>query len=120
MEDRVRVLEQEFEKSLQRAIELKVQMDLEKGVVSKTKVPHYSVIENSAHEVGRELSRRVQQQHMNALAARKMGAAKCPKCGDRCDLAADQRQVTALDGTFPLLELQGYCSACRRAFFPST
>ena len=119
MDDRVQLLEQDFQKSLQRTIELKVQLDLEKGVVPKVGVPHDNVIEDAAHAVGQEVSRRVQQQHMNELAARRMGSAKCPKCGERCELEGEKRELTSRDGAVGVQELKGYCSACRRAFFPS-
>ena len=52
-------------KKLNELIALRVQLDLARGTVPVAKVPHDLVIENSAHQVGRMVSRRVQQADMN-------------------------------------------------------
>lgn len=52
--ERLRV---ELRELLQRTIEVRVALDLAEGRVPAVAVPHYSLIEAAAHEVGREVSR---------------------------------------------------------------
>ena len=82
-------------------------------------VPHYSVIELHAHEVGRQLSRQIQQQQMNEVAAAAT-VAPCPTCGRRYELHGKFREVASIDGELTLQENASYCSKCRRSFFPAT
>ena len=58
MDDQTELLRDELSEILRRAAELKVALDRANGTVRG--VPHYSVIEEAAEEIGRELSRRVQ------------------------------------------------------------
>jgi hypothetical protein len=81
-------------------------------------VPHYSVIEGRAHELGQQLSRRIQAQHMGDLAAHAPPSAKCPECGTRCDTSRKQRPVRSVDGTLTVDEPVAHCPECRRGFFP--
>ena len=81
-------------------------------------VPHYSVIEGRAHELGKQLSREVQQRQMSELAASQATTAKCPGCGAVVGLEARQRDVKSVDGDAALQELVGHCRRCRRDFFP--
>lgn len=113
------VLEAEYQKSLSRAAELKVQLDRARGIASGRVVPHYSVIEDAAHEAGMAFSRELQERHMRELAASHVGSAKCPKCGERCPVNTSSRAVTSGDGAVQLSEAKAYCSSCRRSFFPS-
>lgn len=113
-------LRTEFELALKRVTELKVELDQAEGRLPKTEIPHYSVIENAAHEVGQLLSRMVQQKMLNELVAAQPPSAKCPTCGSRCSLAGRQRKVLSGDGRVELQELVGHCPACRRDFFPLT
>ena len=112
-------LQAEYEKSLSRAAELKVQLDRAAGIASGKVVPHYSVIEDAAHEAGQQFSRQLQERHMRELSAAHVGTAKCPKCGERCAVDAVPRSVTSGDGPVKLAEAKAHCSTCRRAFFPS-
>ena len=112
-------LQAEYEKSLARAAELKVELDRARGIASGKVVPHYSVIEDAAHEAGMAFSRQLQERHMRELTASHVGTAKCPECGERCAVDAASRKVTSGDGPVQLAEAKAYCSACRRAFFPS-
>lgn len=118
MDDRCEQLQAEFQESSRRTAELKVELDLAEGKVPREGVPHYNLIEDAAHEVGQMVSRMAQQIHMNLLAARQVSAARCPACGDRCDLVPKKRTVTSGDGAVELQELKGYCRSCRRDFFP--
>ena len=113
-------LRTEFESSLRRTTELKVQLDQAEGRLSKTVIPHYSVIENAAHEVGQLLSRMVQQKMLNELVAAQSPSAKCPTCKTRCSLETRQRNMLSADGRVDLQELVGHCPVCRRDFFPLT
>ena len=111
-------LRMEFESALKRTTDLKVELDQVEGRLSRTGVPHYSLIENAAHEVGQLLSRMVQQQMLNEVVAAQPSVAKCPGCGTRCSLEPTQRKVLSGDGRVELQELVGHCPACRRDFFP--
>lgn len=82
-------------------------------------VPHYSVIEARAHQLGRQLSCEIQARQMNELAAEHRPLEPCPECGTRCALEPEKRRIVSIDGTVDLQELKGYCSCCRRHFFPS-
>jgi hypothetical protein len=113
-------LRTEFEWAMKRATQLKVELDQAEGRLSKTEIPHYSVIEDAAHEVGQMLSRMVQEKMLHELVAAQSTFAKCPGCGTRCSLDPRQREVLSGDGRVQLQELVGSCPACRRDFFPLT
>jgi len=117
MEDRVRVLKQKMDRLLKEAAEVSVELDRSDGTISG--VPHYSVIEARAHELGQQLSREVQQRQMAETVALQIPKAACPTCGTRCELIAKKREVTSIDGPLELQELEGRCPFCRRAFFPA-
>lgn len=110
-------LRERLERLLQEAAEVEVEVSRADGTICG--VPHYSVIENRAHELGRQLSRQCQQRHMNELAASAEMTAPCPECRTRCELTPRKRPVTTVDGDTELQELVGYCPCCRRAFFPT-
>jgi DNA polymerase II large subunit len=118
MDDGTNPLREKLAKCLREAAEAKVALDRAEGRIKG--VPHYSVIEDAAHEVGQELSRFVQQMHFNELVAAQPLSGKCPKCGSRHSLELRKRTVTSGDGPVELRELAGDCPCCRRAFFPST
>jgi hypothetical protein len=111
-------LRTEFEAAMKRAAELKVGLDQAEGRLPKTGVPHYSLIEDAAHEVGQLLSRMVQQIMLNEVVAVHPTVSKCPGCGTRCSLEPRRRSVLTGDGPAGLQELVGHCPACRRDFFP--
>lgn len=117
MDDRNSALREKAAKLLHEAAEAKVALDRAEGKIKG--VPHYSVIENTAHEVGREISRMVQQMHMTELVANQPLSGKCPQCGGRHALKVKKRRVTSSDGPVELTELVGDCTCCRRSFFPS-
>lgn len=101
---------------LKEAAEVSVALDRANGTIQG--VPHYSVIEGRAHELGRQLSRQIQERQMAEIVAAQLTKGTCPGCGRRRDLIAMKRAVTSVDGTVTSQELQGYCTSCRKAFFP--
>jgi hypothetical protein len=119
MDGDVAALRAELELAMGRVTQLKVALDRAEGKVPQRKVPHYSVIENAAHEVGQELSRRVQERMLNEVVAEQPSVAKCPACGMRCSLTTKRRTVLSGDGRISLQEQVGHCPVCRRDFFPA-
>jgi DNA repair exonuclease SbcCD ATPase subunit len=111
---RVDRLRNKLAEAIRNVAELEVELSRGEGAIQG--VPHYSVIERRAHELGRLLSRQVQQLQMNELAA-STRTAKCPICGKFRELSTRTRQVTTVDGQTNLQELVGEC--CRKLFFPS-
>jgi hypothetical protein len=118
MDDPMAVLREEFSKSLRKAAELKVALDRADGKIRG--VPHYSVIEETAHELGREVSRLVQTLHLAEVVAEFPPTARCPACDSQCQLKPRKRPVLSGDGRVELQELVGHCRSCRRDFFPAT
>lgn len=118
MDDRQVVLRKKLEELLQEVAEVEVELSRADGAI--VGIPHYSVIESRAHELGRQLSREVQQRQMGETAARASTRGKCPTCGTLCELQAKKRSMKSIDGTFPIQELKGHCPSCRRDFFPSS
>jgi hypothetical protein len=117
MDDQNTLLREELAKVLRNAAELKVRLDRSEGKIRG--VPHYSVIEETAHELGREVSRMVQAMHLNEVVADCPQFARCPQCETRCQLKPKKRSVLSSDGQLELQELVGDCPCCRRAFFPA-
>lgn len=117
MDGKTTELKARLEKLLKEAAEVSVALDRADGTIQG--VPHYSVIELRAHELGRQLSRRIQEQHMGEITAFQVPKAPCPKCGMRCEVFPRKRPVTSIDGPIELQELEGRCPFCRKAFFPS-
>jgi hypothetical protein len=117
MDDRQAVLKEKLDRLLREAAEVEVELSRAEGAI--VGVPHYSVIESRAHELGRRLSRQVQQRQMGEAAARAAPRAKCPACGTVCGLQGNQREIASIDGAVPIQELKGHCPSCKRDFFPS-
>jgi hypothetical protein len=118
MEDITDRLRKKLAQTLREAAATKVALDRAEGKIKG--VPHYSVIEDTAHELGCEVSRLVQQMHITELVANQPLSGNCPKCGGQHSLELKKRKVTSGDGRVELMELAGDCPSCRRAFFPST
>jgi hypothetical protein len=116
MDGATAALKEKLNRLLKEAAQVSVALDRADGAI--TGVRHYSVIEARAHELGQRLSREIQAQQMGELVAGRMATAPCPKCRARCELNPKQRSVTSIDGPVQIQELEGYCPACRRAFFP--
>jgi hypothetical protein len=118
MEARTARLKDRLERLLREAANVEVELSRADGTIRG--VPHYSVIEGWAHELGKQLSRKVQRQQLNELAAAHQETAACPTCKTRCPLTTRKRPVKTVDGDTELQELEGYCNRCRRSFFPSS
>ena len=116
MDDHIQTLLEKRQHHIQQAALLAVEIDRANGTVFG--IPHYSVIEQSAHDTGRQLSIEIQRAHANELVAGHAPKGKCPDCQTTCKLQPDTRPVTSIDGEFQLQELKGHCPACRRDFFP--
>lgn len=111
---RVERLRNKLEEAIRNVARLEVELSRADGTIRG--VPHYSVIERRAHELGRVVSRQVQQLQMNELATTAT-TAKCPVCGKWRKLSTKTRRVMTVDGQADLLEPVGKC--CRKFFFPS-
>ena len=114
--ERTSGLKERLERLLREAAEVEVELSRADGTIRG--VPHYSIIEGRAHELGKRRSREVQQRQMSELAASQAGTAKCPGCGAVVRLESRRRDVKSVDGDTALQELAGECRHCRRHFFP--
>lgn len=117
MDGKTAALREKLERLLTEAAEVSVALDRADGTIAG--VPHYSVIELRAHELGRQLSRQVQERQMRELAAIDIPQAPCPQCGQRCELITKKRKTASIDGEIEVAEPEGCCPFCRRSFFPS-
>jgi hypothetical protein len=117
MDARRTVIQEEKVRLLQRLAEIAVEEQRLLGTFDS--VPHYSVLEQAAHGLGRELSRVTQQRAAREVAAGSQSTSVCPGCGQVCPTEMSQRTVTSLDGPLEVLEPLAHCPACRRDFFPS-
>lgn len=118
MDESTARLKEKFEQLMKEAAAAAVALSRADGSIKG--VPHYSVIELHAHQLGRQLSCEIQQQQTIEVATEQTLRAKCPKCGTVCELAGCKRAVTSIDGAVEIQELKGYCRRCRRDFFPAT
>ena len=118
MDDDALRLQKKLDDLLREAAEVSVALDRTNGTIQG--VPHYSVIETRAHELGQQFSRRIQERQMGEIVATQATRGTCPGCGRQRELIPTKRQVTSIDGAVELQEPQGYCSSCRKAFFPPT
>jgi len=117
MDGREQALREKLERLMKETAETAVDLSRADGTIRG--VPHYSTIEPHAHELGKQLSREVQQRQMTEVTAVQSLPAKCPGCGTRCDTSPKTRRLTSIDGEVRVQERASYCPACRRAFFPS-
>ena len=117
MDGRVEELKLKLDRLMREAAEVSVTLDWAEGTIAG--VPHYTLIEAQAHELGRQLSCAIQERQVAEVVARQASHAKCPGCGTRCELVAGKRPVQSIDGPTRHQELEGYCPHCRRAFFPA-
>ncbi|HEY7680863.1 MAG TPA: hypothetical protein VIC04_10130 [Terriglobia bacterium] len=117
MDDQVPALREKLERLMRETAEVVVALNRADGTVRG--VPHYSVIEMRAHELGCRLSRSIQERQMTEVVSEQTVRGKCPECGTACDLGPSRREVSSIDGKLPLQELKGHCPRCRRDFFPS-
>jgi hypothetical protein len=116
MDGTTATLKERLDQLLREAAEVSVALDRADGTI--VGIPHYSVIEARAHELGQELSRRIQARQMGQFATGAAATAKCPGCGTRCRLERRGRRITSVDGPLEVEEPSGHCPRCRRGFFP--
>jgi hypothetical protein len=109
-------LKEKLDQLIHQAAEVSVALDRAEGRI--VGIPHYSVIEMRAHELGKQLSRKVQALQISSIAGGRESTAKCPQCGARCETALKKRSVTSIDGSLTIAEPVAHCHACRRGFFP--
>ena len=107
MDERAIALKEKLEKLMKESAEMSVELDRANGTIQG--LPHYSVIEARAHELGQQLSREIQRQQMGEVAAAQTPRARCPTCGTVCQLTLAKRRVTSIDGAVELQELKGSC-----------
>lgn len=110
------ILKEKLDQLLHQAADVSVALDRADGTL--VGVPHYTLIEARAHELGRQLSREIQARQMGEIAARAAPAAKCPACGARCETRPKTRRVSSVDGPLAMAEPVAHCPHCRRDFFP--
>ena len=117
MDARQEKLVREFQDSLKATAAAAVALQRAQHDFSST--PHYSLIENSAHDAGVRLSCLVQAQQAALVAAGAGTTAECPCCQKICHVTTKTRDVKSIDGDVELAEATAYCSKCERSFFPS-
>lgn len=116
MDGTTATLQEKLDQLLHEAAEVSVALDQANGTI--VGIPHYSVIETRAHELGQQLSRLIQARQMGQFAAHAADFAPCPECGTRCQLDRRERRITSIDGSLTVEEPVGHCPRCRRGFFP--
>ena len=110
-------LSREFRDHLKAAAQAAVA--LQRAQHDFTSTPHYSLIENFAHDAGVQLSCLVQAQQAALVAAEAGTTAECPCCQKACSVTTKTRDVKSVDGDVELAEAVAHCSRCERSFFPS-
>ena len=110
-------LKEKFEHLMQEAAAAAVALSRAEGTIQG--LPHYSVIEMHAHQLGRRLSREIQARQMTEVVVGRAPNAPCPTCGGGCELTVSKHPVKSIDGGLELQEFKGHCNRCRRDFFPS-
>lgn len=116
MDGSVTQLTEKLDSLLREAAEVSVALDRANGTI--VGVPHYSVIETRAHQLGQQLSREIQARHVGLISAGHADLAKCPGCGARCETSTKKRSTRSIDGPLTIDETAAHCPTCRRDFFP--
>lgn len=81
--------------------------------------PHFDAIEIPAHEMGKKLSRAIQEERVRKLALQELKGTRCPDCNQLVRVEIEVRNITSMDGPIELTEPVAKCRRCRRSFFPS-
>ena len=74
MEGRTEILKAKLDRLLKEAAEVSATLDRADGRI--VGVPHYSMIEARAHELGRQFSRKIQQRQLGEVATEATATAK--------------------------------------------
>ena len=117
MDDKARGLKDKLERLFREAADIAVELQSAEGGMGKP--VHFSQIEAAAHQVGTRLSCRIQERMAREVVASSPDTAPCPACGVCCRLKVAKRTINSTDGPIEISEPKGYCTCCRRAFFPS-
>jgi hypothetical protein len=117
MDAQLEKLSRDFQELLKAAAQAAVKLQRAQHDFSST--PHYSLIENFAHDAGVQLSCLVQAQQAALVAAEAGATAVCPRCQKICHVTTKTRDVKSIDGDVDLTEAIANCSRCERSFFPS-
>ncbi len=117
MDAKQNVRERRRQKLLSELAELQLEEFRETGTFDST--PHFSSIEEAAHQLGQLLSRQVQEQSAHEVAKQRPG--RSPVSDVRKELSPQDGPATVkgIDGPLQLDEAFGECRHCRRSFFPS-
>jgi len=110
-------LHAKLDRLLEEAAAISVALSRADGTIKG--VPHYSVIEEHAHQLGRQLSRLVQARQTQQVLTSQPRRHRCPHCESMCDLELSDRKMISIDGDVNMPELVGHCRECRRDFFPA-
>lgn len=108
-------IQKKLHQLLQEAAEVSVALDRANGTI--VGIPHYSVIESRAHELGREINRTVQGKYMGTMATAMTHTAKCSECGTGCGFVPKKRRLTSVDGSLSFDETTCLWPRCRLRFF---
>jgi hypothetical protein len=117
MDGKTENLKEKLERLLRETAETAA--DLQAAERGSGKPVHFSRIEAAAHEVGSQLSCRIQERAAREVAADSPEEAPCPACGISCRLSIERRTINSTDGPIVVWEPCGHCTRCRRDFFPS-
>ena len=81
--------------------------------------PHFDDIELPAHDMGKRLSRAIQEERAREVALAELKGTRCIDCNQLCKIEIEVRNVNSMDGPIELTEPVANCRRCRRSFFPS-
>lgn len=116
MDAKRRQLEEKLEIQLRETAQTAAEIQaLEQG----SRVPHFDDIEIPAHDLGKKLSRAIQEERAREVALQELGRVYCPECKKQCRVEIEPRKVNSMDGPIELTEPVAHCRRCRRSFFPS-
>ena len=116
MDGKTQNLKEKLERLLREAAETAAELQAcDRGA---GKPVHFSQIEAAAHQVGSQLSCRIQERAAREVAADCPENAPCPTCGIPSHLSIERRTINSTDGPIVVWEPQGHCTRCRRDFFP--
>jgi hypothetical protein len=117
MDGELTELHSKLDRLLEEAAAISVALSRADGTIKG--VPHYSVIEEHAHQLGQQFSRLVQAKQTKQVVLSQPRQHRCPHCGSICNTDISDRKMISIDGNVKIPDLVGHCRKCRRDFFPS-